>query len=232
MAWAKSALMTRESNVSSPRRVRSPTAFRPSKCSFFNRFIQAKIDTHVCGDLGHLLADSSTTTGWMKHAIFIFKERQNRKQTGALKRRHPQVLGLEGKGGDESRVREVATEVIGHGSPWAHPWRCLQHSRSQQVEHTVERRFQNRPEPFQLRSILIHEPNERISILWRNPRNLSTHPVQVRSRINAPPPHRTRDGTEDPGGSSELPATDSDQQPERSLRELADTERRLARCRI
>ena len=120
-----------------------------------NRFVQPDRTTQLFGDVGHPTADLTASADGMVNAILVLEKRKDRKETRAAKRRHPQILGLEGKSDHKPRILEVLLKLLSKRHPGLDVGYCRHERRTQVVLEGIERALENWTELGQLYPVMV-----------------------------------------------------------------------------
>ena len=82
-------------------------------------FAKVDVDAEFFGDFSHPNGDASKSAHGVEDAVFVFEEGEDGEQRRAIERGHPEVLGLERHGQQQTIVVKQTSEVIGHAAGWA-----------------------------------------------------------------------------------------------------------------
>ena len=157
---------------------RHPPPFEPQR---FDRFAVANLDAHVLRDPGHRRRNRAAAADRVIDAVFVFQEREDRKQARATEWRHAKVFRLERECQPDPLVTEETAEFRIEALPRLEQRHQFEQVGVGEIPPAFERLFQKRRKPGEFLPGGLHEPGEGTAILRREFRDLHLHPLDVGS---------------------------------------------------
>ena len=152
--------------------------------NFFHRFVEQDFHAATLGHAGHGVADFRATTDGVKHAVLVFKEGQNRKQTGTAERRHAEVFRLEAKREAHALIAEEAFQIRVNALMRAEHREHFQQARREQIAPAVVGLFETGFHRDHLRAVLIEKAREARRIRRGEAADFPLHAGEVRRGIH------------------------------------------------
>ena len=191
IARAKSALMIRASACVDLRLGANADRPAPFKEDLPGLLAEHDIHAHLAGDAGHGVRHRPAPADRVIDPVLVFQVRQDREEARAAVGRHSQILRLKRKRHPDSRVAEIAAQLLVEREPGPQRWQQLEHSLREQVAPTEERTLQTGLELPEFVPVVLHEPAKVHGIVGTKLSDRTLHPVGVRRGVQFAP------GTED-----------------------------------